>query len=243
MVVVALLVALFAFPVAAQAHDEGKPGTPALTVTGTGGLAVEPDTAFVTFGMETAGKSLAEAQRLNNQVMQRVTVRLRELQIEKERIQTSSFTVSPQYKPPPKRPADATPIPPEIIGYVVSNSVTVEVRNTEKVALVIEEALAAGANHFQGLRWALRDEQQAKLSALKQAAARAREKATGLSEALQVKLVRLMGATEASHVVRPASQASRAMMAMDGGGDEPPIFSGEMKVEATVTLTYEIGPE
>ena len=243
MVVVALLMVLLTFPIAAQAHDETKPEIPTLTVTGTGHLAVAPDTAFVTFGMETSGKSLAEAQRQNNLVMSKVMERLRELQIEKERIQTSSFTVSPQYKPPSKRPADAPPTPPEIIGYMVSNTVTVEVRNTEKVAAVIEESLAAGANHFQGLRWALRDEQQAKLSALKQAAARAREKATALSEALKVKLVRLISANEGSHVVRPAPHAPRSMMAMDAGGSEPPIFSGEMKVEATVTLIYEIGHE
>jgi len=31
-------------------------------------------------------------------------------------------------------------------------------------------------------------------------------------------------------------------MAAEGGGGEPPIFSGEMKVEATVTLVYEIAP-
>ena len=243
MVVVALLIVLLAFPAAAQAHDETKPEMPTLTVTGTGQLAVVPDTAFVTFGMETAGKSLAEAQRQNNMVMSKVMERLRELQIEKERIQTSSFRVSPQYKPPPKRPADVPSTPPEIIGYMVSNSVTVEVRNTEKVAAVIEESLAAGANHFQGLGWALRDEQQAKLSALKQAAARAREKATALSEVLKVKLVRLISASEGGHVVRPVSQAPRLMMAMDAGGSEPPIFSGEMKVEATVTVTYEIAHE
>ena len=243
MVVVAFLMVLLAFPTAVQAHDETKSEMPTLTVIGTGHLAVAPDTAFVTFGMEMAGKSLAEAQRQNNTVMQKVTERLRELQIEKERIQTSSFAVSPQYKPSPKRPTDAPPTPPEIICYMVSNTVTVEVRNTEKVAAVIEESLAAGANHFQGLRWALRDEQQAKLSALKQAAARAREKATALSEALKVKLVRLISANEGSHVVRPAPHASRSMMAMDAGGSEPPIFSGEMKVEATVTLIYEIGHE
>ena len=243
MVVVAILMVLLAFPTVAQAHDETKLETPTLTVTGTGQLAVAPDTAFVTFGMETAGKSLAEAQRQNNKVMSKVMERLRELQIEKERIQTSSFTVSPQYKPPPKRPADAPPTPPEIIGYMVSNNVTVEVRNTEKVAAVIEESLASGANHFQGLHWALRDEQEAKLSALKQAAARAREKATALSEALKVKLVRLISANEGSHVVRQAPYASRSMMAVAAGGNEPPIFSGEMKVEATVTLVYEIGHE
>jgi uncharacterized protein YggE len=242
-VIVVLLTVLLTLPIAAQAHEETRPETPMLTVTGTGQLAIAPDTAFVTFGMETAGKSLAEAQRLNNQVMQKVTARLGELQIEKERIQTASFTVSPQYKPPPKRPTDAAPAPPEIIGYQVSNTITVEVRNLEKVAMVIEESLAAGANHFQGLHWALRDEQSAKLSALKQAAARAREKATALSEALKVKLVRLMSANEGGHVIRPMPKASRSMMAMDAGGGEPPIFSGEISVEATVTLIYEIGRE
>ena len=44
---------------------------------------------------------------------------------------------------------------PEIIGYMVSNQVTVEVFNPERISAVIEQALAAGANHFQGVQWAL----------------------------------------------------------------------------------------
>ena len=76
MVVVVLLMVLVTFPMTVQAHDETKPETPTLTVTGNGQVAIAPDTAFVTFGMETAGKSLMEAQRLNNQVMQKVTARL-----------------------------------------------------------------------------------------------------------------------------------------------------------------------
>jgi uncharacterized protein YggE len=32
------------------------------------------------------------------------------------------------------------------------------------------------------------------------------------------------------------------MMAMEAGGREPPISPGEMKVDATVTLVYEIAP-
>ncbi|HEY6085220.1 MAG TPA: SIMPL domain-containing protein [Nitrospira sp.] len=242
MMIVVLLICLLLSSVTAWALDE-KPERPTLTVTGTGQLALAPDTAFVTLGMETAGKSLAEAQRQNNTVMQKVTAKLRELQIEQERIQTSSFMVSPQYKPPPKRLPDAPPVSPEIIGYVVSNSVTVEVQNLEKVGAVIEESLAAGANHFQGLNWALRDEQQAKLGALKQAAAKARDKAAALSETLKVKLVRLIGATEEGRVVHPVPRVARYMAAADARGGEPPVFSGEMKVETTVTLTYEIGEQ
>ena len=74
---------------------------------------------------------------------------------------------------------------------------------------------------------------------MKQAVANAREKAVTLSESLKLKLVRLISVNEAGQVVRPMSHASRSMMAMDAGG-ELPIFGGELKVEANVTLVYEI---
>ncbi len=234
------LIGLLLIPLSVSGHEAGTERA-VLTVTATGQLAFPPDTAFVTLGVETAGKSLAEAQRQNQSAMNSVAERLRRLRIEKEHIQTASFTVSPQYRPQPKRPADAPPAPPEIIGYVVTNTITVEVRALDMVGAVIEESLAAGANHFHGLHWALRDEQQAKLAALKQAAGKAREKAATLSEALQVKLIKLVNVTEASHVAAPMPRLSRATMAMESGG-EPPVFSGEVKVEATVTLVFEIGP-
>lgn len=240
MVVVAVLALLAVWAGVVQAHDELRPEPPTITVSATGSLAFAPDQAFVTFGMETAARSLADAQRQNNAVMSKVMERLRDQNIEKERIQTSSFTVSPQYKPPPKRPSDAPPAPPEIVGYLMSNTVTVDVRNLEKVGKVIEDVLAAGVNHFQGLHWALRDEQPARLNALKIAAARAREKAATLSEVLGVKLVRVLSVNEGGHVVRPVAHMARSMMAMDAGEGAPPISSGEMKVEATVTLVYEI---
>lgn len=242
MVVVAVLALLAVWTAVAQAHDELRPEPPTITVSATGSLVFAPDQAFVTFGMDTAARSLANAQRQNNAVMTRVMDRLRDQNIEKERIQTSSFTVSPQYKPPPKRSSDAPPAPPEIIGYLMSNTVTVDVRNLEKIGRVIEDVLAAGVNHFQGLHWALRDEQPARLNALKSAAARAHEKAAALSETLGVKLVRVLSVNEGGHVVRPAPHMGRSMMAMDAGGGEPPISPGEMKVEATVTLVYEIAP-
>ena len=237
---IGLLMALLALPSSAWGADGTKPETPTLTVAGTGSLTVTPDTAFVTVGMETAGKSLSQAQRENSAVMQKVMEQLRALKIDKERIQTSSFMVTPQYRPSPKHPAETPPSLPEIIGYRISNTVTVEVRDLEKVATVIEEALTAGANHFQGLEWAMRDEQPARLSALKFAAAKAREKATALSETLNVKLVRLVTVNEAGHVIRPMPYAGLSMREMAPASVAPPVSPGEMKVEATVTLIYEI---
>lgn len=240
MMIAFLLIGLLAFPEISRAHEDAQPEQSKLTVTGVGHIALAPDTVFVTLGVETAGKSLGEAEAQNRAVMRKVTDRLKELEIDKDRIQTASFTVSPQYKPLAKRQSDTPPVPPEIIGYIVSNSVTVEIRNLDLVGSVIDQSLAAGANRFQGLHWGIRDEQQAKLTALKQAAAKAREKATALSESLNVKLIRLVSANEQGHVVRPMAQP-RAMMAMEGRGEDTPFFAGELRVEATVTLVYEVG--
>ncbi len=231
---------LLGLPITVQAHDETKPDTSTLTVSETGIVARAPDTAFVTFGLETAGKSLAETQKRNSAAMSKVMDRLGDLQIDKERIQTSSFTVSPHYRPTPNRPTDAPPVPPEIVGYVVGNMVTVEIRALDRVGTVIEEVLKAGANSFRGLHWGLREEQSAHLSALKQAAAKAREKAAVLGEALHVKLVRIVSVNEGGRMLRPAAPMAR--MAMEASAADVSISPGELKVEASVTLVYEIAP-
>ncbi len=231
---------LLGLPITVQAHDETKPDTSTLTVSETGIVARAPDTAFVTFGLETAGKSLAETQKRNSAAMSKVMDRLGDLQIDKERIQTSSFTVSPHYRPTPNRPTDAPPVPPEIVGYVVGNMVTVEIRALDRVGTVIEEVLKAGANSFRGLHWGLREEQSVRLSALKQAAAKAREKAAVLGEALHVKLVRIVSVNEGGRMLRPAAPMAR--MAMEASAVDVSISPGELKVEASVTLVYEIAP-
>jgi uncharacterized protein len=175
----------------------------------------------------------------NNRVMQKITERLLELRIDKNRIQTSSFLISPQYKPQPRRSSDGPQGTPEIIGYRINNSLTVEVRNPQHVATIIEAALAAGANHFQGVHWALRDEQHAKELALKQAATKAREKAALLSQALQVELLRVVSANEHTQCVRPMAQVSlRSMSASEEGPSEKPLHG--LLAECLKCITQDI---
>ena len=66
---IALWLMLIGFSSLAMAYDDSKPVVPTLTVTGTGNLAIAPDMVYVTFGMQTVAKSLAEAQRHNGSVM------------------------------------------------------------------------------------------------------------------------------------------------------------------------------
>jgi uncharacterized protein YggE len=61
-----------------------------------------------------------------------------------------------------------------------------------------------------------------------------------LSEALHMKLERILSANEGGHVMRPAAPMAR--MAMEASAADVPISPGELKVQATVTLVYEIAP-
>ncbi len=239
---IVLLTGLLALPVLAWSAED-TPQPPTLTVSATGTVQLAPDTAFVTLGMETAGQSLGGAQQQNAATMQKVMARLLQVGIEKDRIQTTSFTITPHYKPQPNRQlGEEGPAVPEITGYTVSQSMTVEVRDLEKVAKVIDSALAAGANHFQGLHWALREEHPARLRALKLAAVKAREKAHALSEALAVTLVRLIMVSEGgSSIMPPRPSEALEFRAAQQAAVSVPISAGAMNVEANVTLVYEIG--
>jgi hypothetical protein len=64
-----------------------------------------------------------------------------------------------------------------------------------------------------------------------------------LGASLNVKLIRLMSATEESRIVPPVPKLARSMLGMDGGNGETPRFSGETKMEATVILISKIGQE
>ena len=227
--------------------DEGRQDPPSLTVSEQGTIQLAPDKAVVALSVETAGESLEKVQADNRERMERVIARLQKLGIKKERIQTSSLTVTPQYPPRPRRQSNQPAVPqiPKIIGYKVSNSLTVEVIKLEIVGRVVDSALQAGANRFSHITWALRDDSPARLKAMKAAAQKAREKAETLSQVLNVKLIQLLAVKEGGATPIPQrSTRGRAMMSMateDSGS--VPVSPGELTVRATVTLVYEIGKQ
>lgn len=232
----------FASPVWANGQ-QAEPAT--LSVSARGVVQLKPDTAIIRLAVETAGESLNNVQQENQSKMQQIIDRLLQFRIDPERIQTTSFSVTPRYAPKPRRQPGqpVVPQPPKIIGYTVTNSITVEVHELDTVGRVVDRALDAGANRFSGISWVLQDEHPARLRALKAAAIKAREKARTLAGSLDVNLVRLMTVNEGGHhVVYPKVRSlARANMAMaEATGGSVPLSPGELKVEAQVTLVFEI---
>ncbi|MGD9851038.1 MAG: SIMPL domain-containing protein [Nitrospirales bacterium] len=217
---------------------------PQLTVNGEGKFEVAPDKAVVSFAVETAGELLSDVQKDNQTRMNKVFEEFRKLEIPPQLIQTTSFQVMPEYPPPPRRSSGESleQSTPRIIGYRVIHQVNVEVRDIEKVGKVVDRTLKAGANRFSGISWGLQQEEPVKLQALQQAAEKASAKAKTLAQALQVKLVRILNATEGGVSIMVPQRRQRMMptaMAMESGGDAS-LSAGEISVHGSVTLVYEI---
>ena len=62
-IILALALILLGLPGFARAHDDSKPVVPIMTVTGTGNLAIAPDMAYVTFGIQTGGRTATSCRK------------------------------------------------------------------------------------------------------------------------------------------------------------------------------------
>lgn len=231
------------WPVASWS-DENHLLPPTLTVSAEGKIQLPPDKALVGLAVETAGESLETVQTENRKRMDQILARLQELGIEEKKIQTSSLNITPHYPPRPRRQGGDPTVPevPKIVGYTVKHSLMVEVQDLDNIGRIVDAALNAGANRFSQITWALKDERPAKLEALKVAVQDARAKAKTLAQAIGVKLVRLLEVTEGRAPLLPRRQTlatARMSMAM-AEGSEFPLSPGELAVQATVNLVYEI---
>ncbi len=173
---------------------------------------------------------------------------MRKLGVADKDIKTQNYSSYPKYEwqegtvscmglnCPPYRPGKQV-----IVGYEVSQSVTIKVRNLESVNALVDALGTAGVTDMQGPNFAIDKEDDLKAEARKQAIDKARTKAKTLADDLGVSLVRVVSFSEGGNYPIYA----RAMM-MTAGAEKadsapmPEIPQGEEKITAQVTVTYEI---
>ena len=119
----ALALSLILLPAVASAQtaEAEKPGL--VSVTGEGIARLAPDMALVTLSVLRQEKTAREALDANNRAMTEVLAEMKQSGIETRDLQTSNFSIDPQYFYP--KSTDNKPTEPQIIGYRVSNTLTV----------------------------------------------------------------------------------------------------------------------
>lgn len=244
---VAMCLAAFGLPAAAQAQPVSSgpvvaAGNALLTVSAEGRSTRTPDLAVFSAGVTTQGKTAGAALTENAARMNAVIAALKNQGIADRDIQTSNLSVNPVYGEAKRLPDGSVTQEPIIIAYQATNQVSVRQRKIDQFGKVIDTLVAAGANQVNGPSFQLEEQDsaldEARISAMKKVRARADlyAKAAGLH------VVRILTISESGGwSPQPQVMFARAEMKMAGAAPSP-VAAGELQLNATVTVTYELAP-
>jgi uncharacterized protein YggE len=210
---------------------------PEVVTSGEGEAQVTPDRATISIGVQTRAKTAKEAGAENAERQRAVIDTLRALGIPANQISTVSYNVYPEqvYHP------DQGDKEPRIVGYNVTNTVRVEVRQLDKLGALIDAVLAKGANTIHSIELSASNTDEARRSALAAALAQARGDAEALARAAGGSLGALLEATTAQ-VAAPPMFKNAEMMSARGAAAPTPISPGEQTIHVTVTTRWRFIP-
>lgn len=223
------LALILALTVPALAQTAATPPR-TITMSGTGTVKGAPDMADISAGVTTEAPTAAAALTANTAAMNRVFAALEKQGIARRNIQTSNFSVSPNYTS--RTPNEA----PRLTGYRVSNQVHVVLEDIAKVGAALDALVAAGANQMNGLNFSIKDPAPLLARARAEAVADARLRAQQYATAAGVTLGQIQAISESGGIEAP--RPMYRVMAM--AADSVPVAAGEESVSASVTLVWEI---
>ena len=226
----------------------GVTATNTITVSGEGEVFAVPDTATFSVTVQEEAKEVKDAQSVATKKSNDIVAYLKAQGIDEKDIQTTDYSVYPQYDYLQAEVCREGYCPPgrqALRGFQVSQTLTVKVRDTEKAGGLLSGVGSLGASSVSGLSFELdKSDQSAKeAEARGKAIDDAREKAEALAKQLGVSLVRIVGFSENGNYPMYYAKAEMSM-ATDGRGGAPApapeIPVGENKITSNVSVTYEI---
>ncbi len=203
----------------------------AIHVSGEGRVSAEPDMAQINVGVETRSVTAQRAVTQNAADMNRVMGALAELGIDEEDIQTTDFSIRPEVDFREDRGS-------RVVGYVVTNSVRVKIRDVEQAGDVLDAVTAAGANQIFGITFTVEDPRPIQEQARTLAVEAARDKAEALADAAGVRLGELLSMSEIEFGGPVFVERAAAPMEAIGGGIA--VQPGQLEFAIQVQLTYAI---
>jgi len=231
-----LILLLLAATIDAQPVSNAPRGQALLdtvSVTGTGRVRVQPDRFSFTVGVQTQSQTVELAVNENNSRVAAVTAALKRAGATPEEIQTSGFSIYPQQDYSQGQM-------PRLIGYQVSNNITVTKKQIGEAGKLLQAAIGAGVNTSSGLTFSVADPTRGRDQGLRDAFADARAKATLLAGAAGRTLGPALAISEGTEpTIIPRPMEGR-IMSMSKAADvsQVPVESGSEELTFTVSVVF-----
>lgn len=219
-----------ALPLSAQ---EREPPIRTLVLMGSGEVRARPDIAIITIGVTKRADTARDALTQNNDAMRGIIDHLKQAGIQPKDIQTSNFTVSPAYIYDNQNRE-----PPKIVGYDVSNQVTVTVRKLEDVGAILDQVVSKGSNQIYGIGFSIDNPRPLEDEARRLAVGDAKRKAKLYADSAGISLGRIVNILE--HLQPPPVPVYMKAQRMEAADGSVPVAEGEQVISAQVNISWEI---
>lgn len=204
-----------------------------IMIEGEGKVRGIPDIATVNLGFTIEKKEVREAQKENAVTMNKIIAALKQLRISTDDMQTTDYSIYPQYD----YLKDGGQ---KLRGYVVTQNVTVKIRDLSKVSDVLDQAGSLGLNQVGGIQFTMDEPEVLRQQARVKALTNAQIKAAELARIAGVRLGRVVSFSENASGGYPMPMYAKSMMMEGVGGGAPDIQAGSQDVVVNATVTYEI---
>ncbi len=212
------------------------------TASGEGKIVAVPDVAQFSFGViSEGGTNIAELQKNNTEKMNASIALLKNKGVDQKDIKTEQYSLQPRMEYANCQNNSVCP-PPKIAGYTISQTVSVKIRQFDKIGDIMSGVAQLGVNSVSNLTFTIDDPKKLQNDARAQAIEDAKNKAEAIAKAGGFSVGKLLSIDEGYQplpmVYRELDMQSANKVAE--AAPAPTIEAGSTDVSVQVTLRYEI---
>jgi uncharacterized protein YggE len=204
-----------------------------ISVTGNAEIKVAPDEVSLTLGVDSHDKDLAIAKVDNDKRIKKLLTLAHAAGVDPKNIQTSALTMGPEYSDEKI---------PKLLGYQVSQTVTVTLTDLSKYEDLMTNSLRVGVNRVDGISFFVADPKKYREEARLQAVRAAREKARAMAAELGQTIGKPWEVTEQPDIDAQDVTANfggvRYKMPMQQ--EQSTVAGGEVTVRALVRVSFQL---
>ena len=226
---------VFAVMPAVKRFGKSLPSMRTVTVSAEGKVTISPDIAETSFGVVSRGQDPVKLADDNNKKVTAAIEFLKKQGIEVKDIKTVGYNLNTEY--------DWTAKERKILGYILTQTVGVKIRDLNKAAAIIGGLTPLGVNEVSGISFSIDDPEKYLTEARAEAFKKAQEKAAAMATSNGVSIGKVLNISEYGGAPpMPYYYGKGGPMMAEVARDvaAPSIEPGSQEVRVSVTVTYEL---
>jgi uncharacterized protein len=224
-------VSFFIASVALSTAQECGPRPRLISVIGTSEINVAPNQVVLSLGVESRDKDLGVAKSQNDARLKKVFGLARDAGIESKDIETSTLRMGANYSDEKV---------PKFLGYEVSQTTTITLRDLSKYEPLMTKLLEAGINRVNGINFGVSETRKYRDEARSKAIRAAKEKAVAMAADLGQTVGKPWDISEEGGWNSYQYAANSFSTEKTRETDESTIAPGQLTIRASIKVSFQL---